>query len=245
MVPHDSTRAHPDVALAPRPPADASALAEYVAAGDERARSLGNRGPIRFETDGRLHRDILSAYESLGFYVFEGVVGSEELAELESDVQDMVSRFPVHRGSAQDSRGRPALGSDCRAPTVVWAKPLADPFGGTRIANGRHPVRMSEPAPPPDSPTDIVLLVLGPLQFSDAYLRLYGHPSLLRVAAAINGPDFTPFNETLFIKQPGLGASVAWHQDGTTHWESPLFDTGCHGFNFMAQLYGSTAANGV
>jgi len=52
-------------------------------------------------------------------------------------------------------------------------------------------------------------------------------------------------HESLFIKQPGLGASVAWHQDGTTHWDSPAFDPGCHGFNFMAQLYGSTAANGV
>ena len=54
-----------------------------------------------------------------------------------------------------------------------------------------------------------------------------------------------PFNEALFIKEPGRGASVAWHQDGTTHWDSPAWDEGCHGFNFMAQLYGSTAANGV
>lgn len=30
-----------------------------------------------------------------------------------------------------------------------------------------------------------------------------------------------------------------------THWESPQFDQGTHGFNFMAQLYGCTAANGV
>jgi ectoine hydroxylase-related dioxygenase (phytanoyl-CoA dioxygenase family) len=67
----------------------------------------------------------------------------------------------------------------------------------------------------------------------------------LQVAAAIHGPDFTPFNEALFIKQPGLGSSVAWHQDGVTHWDSPNFDQGTHGFNFMAQLYGSTAANGL
>ena len=30
-----------------------------------------------------------------------------------------------------------------------------------------------------------------------------------------------------------------------THWNSPDFDAGSHGFNFMAQLYGSTAANGL
>jgi ectoine hydroxylase-related dioxygenase (phytanoyl-CoA dioxygenase family) len=67
----------------------------------------------------------------------------------------------------------------------------------------------------------------------------------LAVAASINGPDFTPFNEALFIKDPGIGAAVSWHQDGVTHWNSPEFDEDIHGFNFMAQLYGSTAVNGV
>ena len=42
-----------------------------------------------------------------------------------------------------------------------------------------------------------------------------------------------------------VGASVAWHRDGVTHWDSPDWDEGTHGFNFMAQLYGCTAANGV
>ena len=70
-------------------------------------------------------------------------------------------------------------------------------------------------------------------------------PACSAVAAAINGPDFTPFNEALWIKEPGKGASVAWHQDGTTHWDSPDWDEGIHGFNFMGQLYGCTAANGV
>src|SRR5262249_60876778 len=36
-----------------------------------------------------------------------------------------------------------------------------------------------------------------------------------------------------------------WHQDGVTHWDSPEWDEGIHGFNFMGQLYGCTAANGV
>ena len=54
-----------------------------------------------------------------------------------------------------------------------------------------------------------------------------------------------PFSDALFIKEPGKGASVAWHQDGTTHWDSPTWDQGTHGFNFMAQLYGCTPANGV
>ena len=88
-------------------------------------------------------------------------------------------------------------------------------------------------------------LIGGSLQFSPACLRVYGHPDLLAVAAAVNGDDFVPFNEAVWVKQAGLGASVAWHQDGWTHWDSPDLDGGSHGFNFMAQLYGCTSANGL
>ena len=76
-------------------------------------------------------------------------------------------------------------------------------------------------------------------------MRTYAHPGLLKLAEAINGSDFTPFHEGLFIKYAGLGAAVSWHQDGDTHWDSPDFDENSHGFNFMGQVYGSTAVNGV
>jgi hypothetical protein len=217
----------------------------YRIEGERRARSLGNRGPIRFEPDGRLHRDILDAYWRCGFYVFEGVLSLEELADLEADLTEILERLPTGDGSPVDAKGRPALGVGHRAPTLLWSKPLGDPLGGTDLANGRHPVKMNEPTPAADAPKQVVYLILGSLQFSDACLRTYAHPELLAVAAQINGDDFLPFTDALFIKQPGLGASVAWHQDGTTHWDSPRFDEGCHGFNFMAQLYGSTPANGV
>jgi ectoine hydroxylase-related dioxygenase (phytanoyl-CoA dioxygenase family) len=122
---------------------------------------------------------------------------------------------------------------------------LSDPIGGTGFARGRHPVKMVEPTPPPGAPAQVLQLIVGTLQFSDACLRLYGHPQLLAIAAAINGADFAPFNEAIWIKHPRLGGSVAWHQDGFTHWGSPDLDPGTHGVNFMAQLYGCTAANGL
>ncbi len=222
-----------------------AAMQDYMHAGEVRASTLGNRGPIRFNTDGSLAQDIREAYWRCGFYVFTDVLGPIELADIEADVSDIIDRLPVREGSVADARGRSAIGTDCVAPTLFWARPLSDPFGGTDLANGRHPVRMYEPRPVQGAPEKIVYLILGTLQFSEACLRLYGHPELLQVAAAINGSDFTPFNEALFIKQPGLGSSVAWHQDGVTHWDSPSFDQGIHGFNFMAQLYGSTAANGL
>ena len=222
-----------------------TSMQAYLRAGERRAVELGNRGPIRFDASGRLAPDIVEAYWRCGFYVFEGALRQEELADIEADVKDILDRLPREKGAVLDKHGRPALAADCKAPTLFWSKPLGDPFGGTALANGRHPVKMFEPTAAADAPKEVVYLILGSLQFSEACLRVYGHPGLLRVAAAINGEDFVPFNEALFIKAPGLGASVAWHQDGTTHWGAPDWDEGTHGFNFMGQLYGSTAANGV
>jgi hypothetical protein len=222
-----------------------TAMQAYLREGERRAHALGNRGPIRFTPDGALHPDIVEAYWRCGFYIFEGVLAADELADIERDLKDILDRLPTERGASLDARGRPALGADCTASTLLWSRPLGDPFGGTTLANGRHPVKMFEPEPEAGTPKEVVYLILGSLQFSEAALRVYGHPQLLAVAAAINGPDFAPFNEALFIKEPGRGASVAWHQDGTTHWDSPEWDQGIHGFNFMAQLYGCTPANGV
>jgi hypothetical protein len=221
------------------------AMQEYLRAGEKRAFELGNRGPIRFTENGELHPEIVEAYWRCGFYVFEGALRLEELADIEQDLHDILDRLPVEKGAALDGKGRPALASDCVGPNLQWARPLSDPWGGTSAANGRHPVKMHEPAAASGLPREVVFLILGSLQFSPASLRVYGHPGLLGVAAAINGPDFAPFNEALWIKEPGKGASVAWHQDGTTHWDNPEWDEGIHGFNFMGQLDGCTAANGV
>jgi ectoine hydroxylase-related dioxygenase (phytanoyl-CoA dioxygenase family) len=222
-----------------------AAMQTYLQEGERRAFDLGNRGPIRFTADGKVHPDILDAYWRCGFYVFENVLDRNELADIETDFQDILTRLPSEKGSPVDATGRPALGADMKAPSLFWSKPLGDPFGGTKLAGGRHPVKMFEPKVASDAPKDVVYLILGSLQFSEAALRVYGHPGLLAVAAAVNGDDFVPFNEALFIKEPGRGASVAWHQDGLTHWSSPDWDQGSHGFNFMAQLYGCTPANGV
>jgi hypothetical protein len=222
-----------------------AAMRTYLQEGERRAFSLGNRGPIRFTAGGAVHPDILEAYWHHGFYVFEGVLGRDELADIEADIHDILDRLPSAKDSPVDAKGRPALGADLKAPSLFWSKPLGDPFGGTKLAGGRHPVKMFEPRAASDAPKDVVYLILGSLRFSEAALRVYGHPQLLAVAAAVNGNDFVPFNEALFIKEPGLGASVAWHQDGLTHWDSPDWDQGSHGFNFMAQLYGCTPANGV
>jgi len=223
----------------------AATMSGYMRDGEQRARELGNRGPIRFDDNGEIHPEILDEYWRCGFYVFEGVFGEAEIDELRADVDRVLAGAPVEPGASVDKHGRPAIGSEFARPSFRFGAPLSDPVGGTSKNKGRHPVKMLEPVPAADAPKHVVARIMGNLQLMDSCLRLYGHHGLLSVAAAVNGKDFVPYNEVTFVKEPRLGVSIAWHRDGTTHWDAPDWDQGAHGFNYMAQLYPSTAANGV
>tara|TARA_B110000977_G_scaffold70701_1_gene95938 strand:+ start:1136 stop:2311 length:1176 start_codon:yes stop_codon:yes gene_type:complete len=224
---------------------DADAMREYLLAGHHHALDLDNRGPIKFDENGKLASHVVDAYNKYGFYVFTDVLKQDELEDIAQDLEQMKKRLPAGPDEKITADGSPALGADCTAPNLIWSKPLGDPLGGSTLANGRHQVKLHEPKAADDAPAAAPFILLGSLQFSETCLRVYGHPQLLKVAEEINGKDFAPFNETLFIKEPGIGAAVSWHQDGSTHWDSEDFDEGIHGFNFMAQVYGSTAVNGV
>ena len=120
---------------------DEAAMVRYRREGEARAAALGNRGPIRFDDDGRLDPAILDAYEAHGFYVFEGVLGQDELDDIERDVADMLDRAPVTKGADVDRHGRPgARRPTARPATSCWVQPLSDPVG-------RHRRRQR---PPPD-----------------------------------------------------------------------------------------------
>ncbi len=220
-------------------------MEEYGRAAEARAYALGNRGPIRFGANGKLDPAIVESYWKHGFYVLQGVVGPQELAELRAAVDRTLDRAPVTPEAKVDRHGRPALGEGILKPPYRWAKPLSDPLGGTGLYNGRHPVAMAQPSLGASAPALTIERLDGNLHLMDECLRLYGHPGLLAVAAAILGDDFVPYNEVTFVKEPGLGPSVAWHRDGMTHWDATDWDAGAHGFNFMTQLYPSTAGNGV
>jgi len=149
-----------------------AAMQAYLRDGEARAATLGNRGPIRFTAAGELHPDIVEAYWRCGFYVFEGVLEADELLDIERDLHEILDRLPAERGAALDAKGRPALAADCQGPNLLWSKPLGDPFGGTDLANGRHPVKMFEPTAAADAPKEVVYLILGSLQFSEAAVRV-------------------------------------------------------------------------
>ncbi len=230
----------------------------YFRGGMTRALALDNRGPVRYAASGELHRDILDAYDRCGFYVFENVIAPAELEELQQAYYDMVERLPTDPESSLDRSGRPALGTEQTGHAVSWVKPLSDPYGAANAAKARRQgeetgssfserqaVGMYEFTPPAHLADKVPTSIFAPLQYSDAMLRLYAHPDLMRISESVNGDDFVPSNEALVFKRAGEGASVGWHQDGMTHWNRPDWHLRSHGFNFMVQLFGSTPANGV
>ncbi len=221
----------------------AAGMADYIADGIRRGEKIGNRGPAEFDDNGYLKASILEAFKEYGFYVFEGLVDQEEIAALRRDVQALLDRAPTGKDARTDAQGRPAFGTGFRRSPFTFVKPLSDPWGGTDLLGGRHPSKMAEPQPDAELPSEVVYLINGMCHYMPSGLLLYGHPRLLSIAASINGDDFVPFNDAIFVKEAGLGGSVAWHQDGVTHWDSPEWDPGIHGFNFQVQLYASTPAN--
>ena len=103
----------------------------YLAEGEKKAFTLGNRSPVRYTSDGKIDPAILDAYWHYGFYVFEGVLGTEELADIEADLQDILERLPSEKGSPVDASGRPALAHGLQGRTLysgrnLWGIPLVE-----------------------------------------------------------------------------------------------------------------------
>ncbi|PDH41698.1 MAG: hypothetical protein CNE99_01350 [OM182 bacterium MED-G24] len=199
---------------------------EYCEDGRKRALSLGNRGPAKFDAQGRLAQDILDAYNANGFYVFTGVVDTAEIAELIGEFEGVLENAPVNIGEEIDRQGEPV-----RYPYYT--------LSGDDEAKAR-----GEPS--------IVGLISHPLMLMDSALRLYGHPDLLRIAASIHGDDFVPFHESIFHKGAGEGPPTNWHQDGRTHWdetgralEQPDGTGKRHGYNLSVAFCRCTPANAL
>jgi hypothetical protein len=99
----------------------AQAMAGYFRQGEARAHALGNRGPIKLDGNGKLEAEILAAYWRHGFYVFEDVIGAEELAELLADVARVLAGAPTAPDAEYDASGNPAIGREFALPSYSWA----------------------------------------------------------------------------------------------------------------------------
>ncbi|MBE7636261.1 phytanoyl-CoA dioxygenase [Sneathiella sp. P13V-1] len=223
----------------------AEVMADFIAQGEQKAMALGNRGPARFDKDGNLHPEIMEKYWECGFYVFENFLSEDELSGLRVAVDRLLETAPINPETTLNKAGDVVDLSGYAKPPFRYAKPLSDPLGGTTQNKGRHPVKMQQVQVAEGAPDYTINFLDGTLHLMDEALWLYGHPSLLKIAEAVTGPDFVPYNEVAFIKEAGLGPAVAWHQDGTTHWNAADWNEGAHGFNSMTQLYPSTAGNCV
>jgi len=148
-----------DRASAPTRAEHQARMADYLKAGEERARTLGNKGPVRFDDNGKLHPEIVDTYWKRGFYIFEGVVASEEIEALRADALNMLGRAPATPGGTTDAQGRPAMGRDWAREPYTFIKPLSDPWGGTDKLNGRHPTKMAEAKADSDAPEHVVFLM--------------------------------------------------------------------------------------
>ena len=102
-----------------------AAMVAYRKEGEARAEQLGNRGPIRYNPDGTLHDDIVEAYWRVGFYVFEGVISTEELADIERDIQEIIDRAPLEPNGQVDRNGRPALAADGKGGSMAMVRPFS------------------------------------------------------------------------------------------------------------------------
>ena len=145
----------------------AAAMRDYMREGEARALGLGNRGPLRFGPGGAVHHDILAAYWRCGFYVFEGVIGEDELAELRADVERVVAGAPVEPGA----RRRPRAAGHrrgTRAPLVQLCSAAERPAGGHRPLPGAAPRQDAGADAGGGRPERTVELLLAHLQIMDS-----------------------------------------------------------------------------
>ena len=82
----------------------AETMTQYVAEGIERAKALGNRGPLKLDSNGKLTPDILAAYDRTGFYIFEGAIKQDEIDLLRADMEWLLDRAPVDNGAEVDHK---------------------------------------------------------------------------------------------------------------------------------------------
>jgi hypothetical protein len=72
---------------------DAGSMESYLIEGEKKAIELGNRGPIQFDDDGNLCKEIRKSYSKNGFYIFENVINSAELEDIKKDLEALRLNF--------------------------------------------------------------------------------------------------------------------------------------------------------
>ena len=74
---------------------NADEMEAYLLDGEKSALELGNRGPIKFDQNGKLSEEIRAAYSKNGFYIFENVIDAKELEDIKEDLEQLRENFPT------------------------------------------------------------------------------------------------------------------------------------------------------
>ena len=172
----------------------------------EQALSTPNRGPLALDANGRVPPAITDAFEQFGFYVFENLLGTDELQELQDDMQGVIqAATDAHRSGLEDF-----IHNDIQIKTSSFG--FTTPLSDNSSPTGRSPSPMKAYEPPAGAPEKVCRGASYYMRFSEPGIRLYGHPLLLAVAEAVNGVGFTPFSDSLQVKIAHLGPAVAWRK---------------------------------
>ncbi len=102
---------------------DADAMRDYLIEGQRNAYDLNNRGAIRFDQNGSLAEDILSAYSKYGFYIFENVLAQDELEDIKSDLDSIRQSYPAEPNGKLTKDGKPHWERIALAPILCGLSP--------------------------------------------------------------------------------------------------------------------------
>ena len=159
----------------------AASIAAFQQEGLKIARTIGNRGPVRFDADGKRNRTFC-AFNEHGFYVFEGD-RPPMITELRADANTPLERAPRPPCSGR-CRGRRAGHRFPAAPLQVCG--ACRPVGAPEF---RGDTCTGQPSPMMNAPTDVVYLMYWRCQEMPSGLRLSA-PHLLAIAKPFNGRSY-------------------------------------------------------
>ena len=112
----------------------------------EQALSTPNRFPLALDANGQVPRAITDAFETFGFVVFEGLLGTDELRELQDDMHAAIQAATDARGSGLEEFDH--NGISIKTSSFGFTRPLSDNSNPT----SRSPSPMQEFEPPPGRP---------------------------------------------------------------------------------------------
>ena len=177
-----------------------------------------------------------AAYWRNGFYIFEGVLGDDEVADLVADFDRFLERTPTSSTATTDAAGRPALSPGLGAKKrFSFGKPLADPFGGTGAARGRYQARMTEYDAPDDAPEEVLVTVGGSAAVHGQLPAAVRPPAAARGRRADQRSRFRPLPRGA-VDQGGGPRAVHGMAPGRHH---PLGQSGVGRRHARLQLHGA------